>query len=263
MLSVALAVKNEESNLTACLASIADIADEIVVVDGGSTDKTVEIAKELGAKIIQTDNPPIFHINKQKALDACRGEWILQLDADEVVTLELRGEIVSVLGLRSSSTTHDPRSKINGYYIPRRNYFLGHWLRKGGQYPDHVIRLVKRGYAKFPCKSVHEQIEIDGKVGYLENPLLHYSYRTIFEYWKKANIYTTLSAQELKKKNIEISFLSCIQYSLIKPTQTFFSLFIRHKGFMDGVYGFLFALFSSLHYPIAYRKFIKLNRLRS
>jgi len=247
MLSVALAVNNEENNIRACLSSIADIAGEIVVVDGGSTDKTAEIAKEFGAKIIQTDNPPIFHINKQKALDACQGDWIIQLDADEVVTGELKKEIEVII------TNQEP---INGYYIPRRNYFLGHFMRKGGQYPDYVIRLVRRGKARFPCKSVHEQIEIEGKVGYLKNPLLHYSYRSIAEYWKKANTYITLSTLELKKKNIKISFLSCIQYSLIKPIQTFFSLFIRHKGFMDGVYGFLFALFSSLHYPIAWRKYV-------
>ena len=124
MLSVALAVNNEENNIRACLSSIADIAGEIVVVDGGSTDKTAEIAKEFGAKIIQTDNPPIFHINKQKALDACQGDWIIQLDADEVVTGELKKEIEVII------TNQEP---INGYYIPRRNYFLGHFMRKGGQ----------------------------------------------------------------------------------------------------------------------------------
>jgi len=247
ILSVALAVRNEEQNLKACLVSVKDFADEIVVVDGGSTDRTVEIARECNAKVIQTDNPPMFHINKQKALDACHGIWILQLDADEVVTKELKEEIIGTIS---------KEQKANGYYIPRKNYFLGHWVRKGGQYPDYVIRLVRRGKARFPCKSVHEQIEIDGKVGYLKNPLLHYSYRSIAEYWKKANTYITLSTLELKKKNIKISFLSCIQYSLIKPIQTFFSLFIRHKGFMDGVYGFLFALFSSLHYPIAWRKYV-------
>jgi len=294
ILSIALAVYNEENNIKPCLSSVVGFADEIIVVDGGSTDKTVEIAKGFGAKVILTDNPPIFHINKQKALDACHGMWILQLDADEVVTEELRKEIVATIGQKTMSRGQDIGHKTmsrgrkyvtgdnergtkiqdsrenslsyadchmsheySGYYIPRRNFFLGHFMRKGGQYPDYVIRLVKRGYAEFPCKSVHEQIKIDGEVGYLKNPLMHYSYRSKAEYWKKANTYITLSAKELKGKNIRISFSTSVEYLFVKPMKTFFSLFIRHKGFMDGYYGFLFALFSALHYPLSWRKYTK------
>jgi len=267
VLSVALAVMNEEQNLKACLLSVGDLADEIVVVDGGSTDKTVDVARERHAKVIITDNPPIFHINKQKALDACRGEWILQLDADEIITEELKNEIVSVLGLRSSSMIHELRTKnqepINGYYIPRRNYFLGKWLRKGGQYPDYVIRLVRKGYASFPCKSVHEQIYIDGKLGYLTNPLFHYSYRTVEEYWKKADTYTTLTAQELIERKIKPGFSIKLLYSIFKPLKTFILLYFRHKGCMDGINGFKFALFSSLHHPIAYKKFQTVYTLKN
>ena len=246
-LSVALAVLNEGDNLRACLDSVRKAANEIIIVDGGSSDNTILIAEESYAHVIRTNNPLMFHINKQKALDACTGDWILQLDADEVVTDELAREI--------RTTIQD--TAYNGFYIPRKNYFWGKFMTKGGQYPDYVIRLVKRGFTSFPCKSVHEQVSVDGNVGYLINPLLHYSYRTKEDYWRKADAYTTLTALELKQNKIPKNFISNIQYFFIKPIRTFFSLFVRHKGFLDGWRGFVFALWSALHYPIAYKKYEK------
>ncbi len=254
IISVALAVRNEEANLDACLASIRDIADEIVVVDGGSGDKTKDIARRYGARIIRTTNPPIFHINKQKALDACRGTWILQLDADEVIPEALKNEIRGIV--RTDGNPSD--EGINGYYIPRKNYFWGHFMKKGGQYPDYVLRLVRAGYAEFPCKSVHEQIRVKGTVGYLKEPMLHYSYRTLADYWKKADAYTTLTAMELKDKRTGVSTGMWLRFTVLEFVRTFFLLFVRHKGFMDGLHGFVFAVFSALHYPIAYRKYTKM-----
>ena len=218
------------------------------MVDGGSTDRTVVIASRFKANVIETDNPAIFHINKQKALDACHGAWILQLDADEIVSEELCKEIANVTSSNKS---------LAGYYIPRKNYFLGHWLRKGGQYPDYVVRLFQRGKGRFPCKSVHEQIQIDGSVGYLKCSLLHYSYRTLTEYWKKADAYTSLTADEFMRAGLPKSIVSYIRYEIVKPMGTFLNLFIRHKGFLDGIYGLLFAVFSAVHYPIAYQKYLR------
>jgi glycosyltransferase involved in cell wall biosynthesis len=242
-------VFNEEKNLDACLSSVQSIADEIIVVDGGSTDKTVEIAKKFTVNIIKTSNPPIFHINKQKALDACTKDWILQLDADEIIPEALKKEIIDVI--------HGTQTE-NGYYIPRKNYFWGHWMRKGGQYPDYVIRLVRHGTAKFPSQTVHEQIAVEGGVGYLTHPMVHMSYRTREDYWRKADAYTTLTAMEMKKNGVEKNMSTWSNYTLTKPVITFCSLFFRHKGFMDGWYGFIFAYWSSLHYPIAYKKFLTL-----
>lgn len=251
-LSVAIATYNEEKKLGACFASVSSWVDEIVVVDGGSTDKTLAIAKEYNARIIQTDNPPIFHINKQKALDSSRSEWILQLDADEVVTEELRNEIIGIIDNKQKTIN-------NGYYLPRKNFFCGHWLKKGGQYPDYVVRLIRRGHARFPSQSVHEQIAVDGSVGYLQNPLLHYSYNSISKYWRKANAYITLQAQELKAQNLPITPITWFIYNTVKPVITFFLIFFRHKGFVDGYWGFLFALFSALHHPLAYMRYVKNN----
>jgi glycosyltransferase involved in cell wall biosynthesis len=253
-LSVALAVYNEEKNLDACLASVSPMASEIVIVDGGSADKTIEIAQKYHAKVIRTDNPPIFHINKQKALDACKSPWILQLDADEIVPEALRNEIADRIEQRQTVNGE----RFNGYYIPRRNYFLGHFMRKGGQYPDYVIRLVRKGKAKFPCISVHEQIEIDGNVGYLKSPIDHISYRTTGDYWRKAESYTSLTATEMKKSGTPKTIQTWFRYTVSKPVQTFTSLFFRHKGFIDGWYGLVFAWWSALHFPIAYKKFLKL-----
>lgn len=251
-LSVAIAVYNEERNLRACLSAITDIADEIVVVDGGSKDATVAIASEFTSHIIHTDNPKIFHINKQKALDACTGNWILQLDADEIITEELKKEIVL--------TTADEQSAIHGYFIARSNYFWGHFMKKGGQFPDAVIRLVKRGTARFPCKSVHEQIEVIGKVETLLCPMKHYSYLTRSDYWKKADTYTTLTAAELAKTygttpGVRIRLLAL--YGVVKPVFTFLTIYIRHKGFVDGLTGFEFSLYSALHFPWACVKYLR------
>lgn len=255
-ISVALAVYNEEKNLAACLSSVTSFADEIVVVDGGSTDKTVDIAKKFKAKIIKTTNPPIFHINKQKALDACTKDWILQLDADEVIPEALKKEIISVINSQPVTRNTKP---VNGYYIPRKNYFWGHWMRKGGQYPDFVIRLVRRGHAHFPSVTVHEQIAVDGQVHYLRQPMEHYSYRTKEDYWRKTNNYIALTALEMKAKHTPKNIFSYIYFCFWKPTYTFFMLFIRHKGFMDGWPGFLFAYWSGIYYALAYKKFVRIN----
>lgn len=238
-LTVALAVFNEAANISRCLDSVRGLASEIVVIDGGSTDGTVALAKKYTQHVVSTDNPPIFHINKQKALDKAKGDWILQLDADEVVDENLLREIMEII---SSKDARD------GYYIPRRNYFLGNWLRKGGQYPDYVIRLFRNGKGKFPCKSVHEQIEISGLVGHLKNPLDHYSYTSIPQYWKKSESYIRLTADEMR----DTRRASFGMYVFLKPFTTFFALFARHKGFLDGWRGFLFALFSALHFPKAF-----------
>lgn len=247
-LSVVLAVFNEEKNLGACLGSVKHIADEIVVVDGTSTDKTVEIAKKYGAKVVVADNPPIFHINKQKAVDLATGTWILQMDADEVVDPKLAQEIENV--------TQDKEAK-NGYYLARKNYFINQWMKKGGMYPDYVIRIFKRGKGRFPSKSVHEQIEIEGEIGYLKNPLIHRPYPTFNEYLRKADTYTSLTRDELIRKKIPINIFTLAKYLFYYPVRTFFSLYVRHHGVMDGWWGFIWALFSGLHFPWAYVKYLQ------
>lgn len=248
-LSVVLATYNEEKNIGPCLESVSKLADEIVVVDGSSTDQTREIAKSFGAKVIKTSNPLIFHINKNKAIDAAIGDWILQLDADEHVSPELAEEIKKVI----------KNPEYNGYWIPRRNYFLGKFLKKGGQYPDYTLRFYRRGKGRLPAKDVHEQAVVEGRIGYLKGNLLHYRDTDFKKYLAGLDRYTTIIAHQLQAEKVGKNLLSLGNYFLLKPVWWFLKAYIRHKGFVDGWQGFVFALFSSLRFPISYLKYLKLK----
>lgn len=253
-ISVAIATYNEEANISKCLKSVCDWVDEIIVVDGSSADKTVDFAKKFNAKIIITDNPSIFHLNKQKALDACNAPWILQLDADEIVTGALKDEILYAINLQPADNIS---KQINGYWIPRKNYFLGRFLTKGGQYPDYSLRLYKKGKGRLPCKSVHEQAEVEGKVEYLKNPLLHYPYPDFAHYLEHFGRYTDIFADELGKQKLKINLWQSLNYLFVKPVWWFLKTYLRHKGFMDGYAGFVFSFFSALRFPVAYIKYGK------
>lgn len=244
--SVVLATYNEVANIADCLKSAKDLADEIIVVDGSSTDQTRQIAKKLGAKAFKVTNKPIFHFNKQLAVDKANGRWILQLDADERLTPELIAEIKTII------KTRHPR--YAGYYLPRKNWFLTRFLTKGGQYPDYVVRLFLRGKGHFPCESVHEQIVINGPVGYLKHPLIHLADRSFSHYMLRFNRYTGLDADKLFKQKIKAGFWLGINYMLIKPLVWFLMTYFRHKGFVDGWPGFIFSLMSALRFPVTYLK---------
>lgn len=240
-LSLCIAVFNEEKNLHYPLDSAIDLVDEVVIVDGGSTDKTIEKAKSYGKKVrvITSDNPVMFHKNKQKAIEAAKGDWILQLDADEELSSDLKQEIQSVLS-----------SNLSAFWFPRKNWFLTRFLEKGGVYPDYTIRLYKNGAARFPCKDVHENVEIKGEIGYLKNPLLHYADPDFSRYLKRWDRYTTAEVERLPK-GVKLGFFS---YFIWKPKITFLLMFFRHKGFQDGFPGFVFALFSSIRFWAIYTK---------
>ena len=246
-LSVALAVYNEESNIADCLESVKGIASEIIVVDGESSDRTAQIAKHLGATVISTPNLSNFHINKQKAIEACTGDWILQLDADERVSSMLATEIKTVINNENSS---------DAYYLKRRNYFLGRWMNKGGMYPDPVIRLFRKGKAHLPQKTVHELMDVDGSLGWLSHDLLHIADPNFSRYLLRSNRYTSLQANEwLSNKRIGTGFGSIFLYMIIKPLVRFLSLYLRHKGYQDGFPGFVFAWYSGLHLASSYVKY--------
>src|SRR3989339_1147143 len=278
-LSVVLATRNEEENIGRCLESVKTIADEIIIVDEYSKDKTKKIAESFGAKVYLEPHHDIFHITKQIALEKASNEWILQMDADEALTPELSKEIKDVitnklkqnkpseLFLRHQMLIEErdgkigrDRGEIVGYFIPRRNMFLGKPLIHAGVYPDGVIRLVKNRFARFPQKSVHEQIELDGKVGWLNGDLLHYDSPTLKRYLSRLNRYTDLHAEELKVKKLPNNILSFVKYVFLIPTSKFLTLYFRHLGFLDGVNGFLWSFFSALHFPIAYFKYVTDNK---
>jgi len=281
-LSVVLATRNEEENIARCLESIKEIAGEIIIFDEYSTDKTREIAEKFGAKVFLEPHHDIFHITKQKALQQAQGEWILQLDADEVVTKELAKEIMVIVSsdggqngllggddkkhklfIRHQHLIEQRDGKIGSdseevvaYFIPRRNMFLGKPLIHAGVYPDPAIRLIKRGKAWLPAKSVHEIMKIDGKIAWLYNDMEHYDSPTLKRYLSRLNRYTDLKAQELKSSKTPKNIFSFLRFTILHPTYYFLLLFIRHKGFLDGVNGFLWSFFSAIHFPIAYFKYV-------
>lgn len=280
-LSVVLATRNEEKNIARCLESVVGVAEEVVVVDEGSTDATRRIAKEMGARVIKVRHEPIFHKTKQKALERARGEWVLQLDADERVTRELAEEIGAVIRMsdkeigereipnkkwklferhRRALEERDGKigqetGEVAAFFIPRLNYFLGKPLIHAGAYPDGVIRLVKKGKARFPARSVQEQIEVNGEVAWLVHEIEHHDSPTLGRYLERLNRYTDLKAQEMAEKKIPKNIVYLLYYTMWKWPVVFAKLFVRHKGMLDGVRGFLWSSFSALHYPIAYFKY--------
>lgn len=281
-LSAAIATYNEEGNIAQCLESVKDLVDEIIIVDGSSTDKTVEIAKTFGAKVIVTDNPPIFHVNKQKAFDIASGEWILYLDADERVSKKLNKEIKELIDMDQPSienyqsqlkkknlfSRHYKLLEIRdgkigtdsgeyvAFFVPRLNFFLGKFLRYGGVYPDGVIRLFKKGKAYLPCKDVHEQMVVLGKVGWLENDLIHYDSKTFKRYLQRNSKYIDLIADQLRKDKLKINFSNSLSYILILPISWFVRTSIFNKGILDGYQGLIFSFFSALRFPRAYLRYM-------
>lgn len=279
-LSAAIATFNEEENIRECLDSVKDIVDEIVIVDGGSTDKTVEIAKSFNAKVIETNNPPLFHINKQKSFDASRGEWILYLDADERVSNKLAKEILQIIKMSDHEIAQYQHSLKNlslfkrhqklleqrdgeigyqgseyvAFFVPRLNFFLGKFLKYGGVYPDGVIRLFKKGKAHLPAKDVHEQMVVEGRVGWLQNDLIHYDSKTFSRYLKRNSRYIDLIVADLKKNNQKPGFFD---YVIFKPANWFLMTSLRNKGILDGFQGLVFSFFSALRFPRAYWRFYK------
>lgn len=294
-LSVVLATRNEEDNIGPCLESVQSIADEIIVVDESSTDKTREIAKRLGAKVYKVKHEPVFHKTKQKAIDKAMGDWIFQLDADERVTKNLALEIEKVVKssnkellsrvlchpgrVRGVEGSREERKKhrlfirhqrlieqregslgketgeVVAFFVPRVNYFLGKSLVHAGVSPDGVIRLIKKGKARLPGESVHELMEVDGEVAWLFNDLQHHDSPTLRRYIARMNRYTDLKSQELQTEKTPSNYLYLLHYSFTKPCTVFLNLYFRHKGFLDGMRGFVWSLFSAMHFPLAYFKY--------
>lgn len=242
-LSVTLAIYNEEKNLGRCLAAVKNLAEEIIIViDEKTTDNTVKIARQFTNKVFFQEHDDNFHRLKKTANDHATGEWILQLDADEVVTPALSLEIKKII---------NSNPKENGFWIPRKNYFLGKFLTKGGAYPDYTLRLYRKNFGNLPAKGVHEQAVVTGPTGYLKNDLLHYNNPTFGTYIeKRLNRYTDLMAKEIKGG----FFRNVFWDPLFDRQQGFIFIYFRHLGFLDGFPGFVWALFSALHFPIAYFK---------
>jgi glycosyltransferase involved in cell wall biosynthesis len=225
-LSVTIVAQDEEADIGECVASVA-WADEVIVVDGGSRDRTVEIAERAGARVIRQPWTG-YAAQKNFALDRATHDWVLSVDADERVTTELRAEVMAAL---------DRGPEYDGYQVPRRSYFLGQWMRHGGWYPDYNLRLFRRGKGRFREREVHERVDVDGRVGALHAPIDHYTYRTLSEYVQRMDRYSTLAAHELRRAGVSVGPVDL----LVRPAATFVRMYVVQRGFLDGFRGLLLA----------------------
>jgi glycosyltransferase involved in cell wall biosynthesis len=235
---------NEASNLRRTLKSVS-WAQEIIVVDSGSTDETVAIARAAGTRVFEEPWKG-FAAQKNSAIGHATGDWVLSLDADEEVSPELAREIQALLGSTPSFTA---------FRIPRLNHFIGRPLRHGGYWPDPKLRLFKRGSARFVERAVHETMQSDGPMGELRNPILHHCYPTIEEYVEHVNRYSTLSARMLVDAGrAPQSVPALLWHSVANPAATFLYNYIFRLGFLDGPEGLLQHLNHSMYIHWKYAK---------
>ncbi|GBD93108.1 putative glycosyl transferase [bacterium BMS3Abin05] len=237
-LSVLILAKNESANIEACLRSVG-WADEIAVIDTGSTDDTVAKARHFTDNVFVTQWRG-FAGTKNWGLRRLTGDWVLWLDADERVTPDLAEEIQKVL--------RTPR--FDGYQIPRKANFLGHWILHGGWYPGYVLRLIKRELAEFTDTRVHEGLKPPRNVGRLKQPLLHFTDPTLAHYFDKFNRYTSLAAQDLKDRGRRFHWYDL----LFRPPHLFVKMYLLKAGFLDGFAGFLLAVLSGFYVFAKYAK---------
>jgi glycosyltransferase involved in cell wall biosynthesis len=239
-LSVIVITKDEERNIRDCLDSVK-WASELIVVDAGSTDKTVEIAKSFTKKVFERPWEG-YGEAKNFALLQCTQQWVLWLDADERVSPRLRADIVA------SVKKNDPT--VMAYSMPRMAFFLGRWIKHCGWYPGRIVRLFRPANAKFTTSKVHEELVVKGKVLDLAGDLYHFTDPDLKHYFTKFNKYTTLAAEEAVRKGKKASLLDL----LIRPVWSFKKMYFFKRGFLDGLHGFILCVVSAFYVFVKYAK---------
>lgn len=265
MLSVCLITQDEEANLPRTLDSVAalvrDLGGEIVVVDSGSTDRTLEIAKQYGARIF-SEPWKGFAAQKNSAMEKATKEWILSLDADEPLEEECAAEIGNVLGAgEDARATAGQRPALPvGYWIPRKNHFLGRWIRHGGFYPDRKLRLIRRGAGKWVEHGAHPTIDVSGPTGTLRGAMLHYAYPTLRSYLEHMNSYSSQQARFMVEAGRRgFDFVNIV----LNPAATFLYNYFLRLGFLDGREGFLLHAYHSAYVSWKYAKVWEMTRKRT
>jgi len=225
LLSVTIVAQNEERTISSVLAAVADIADEIILLDSGSTDRTVEIAESFGVRSYHQEWLG-YAEQKNKAIDLASGEWILSLDADEVLTPALVAEIRDLL-------QRGVPDEISGFKIPRVLYIADKPVRGGGFYPDAQLRLIRKSKGRFQPRIIHESIKVEGKVGQLQNDMLHYAYRDVDQFAQTMDHYARLSAQHYFE-NENTAWRRSRLNEMLNPAWTFFYRQFVRGGIFHG-----------------------------
>lgn len=241
-LSVIIITKNEAHNIRACLESAA-WADEIIVVDAGSTDDTVAFAHEFTPHVYSRLDWPGFGAQKNRALDYASMDWVLSLDADERITPELRSQLVEAM--------RDAREE--GFYLPRLSQFCGQFIKHSGWYPDYVLRLFKRDKGRFSDNLVHESVTLQGRAGKLSSPLLHYSYMDMADVNRKIEQYATAAAKQMLKNGRTATRMD----APLRAGWAFFRTFCLRLGFLDGLAGFNIARMNARTTYLKYKKLMR------
>lgn len=238
-LSAIVITLNVEQQIETCLSSLSFV-NEIIVVDSGSTDRTVEIAKQFTDYVFITEWKGYAEA-KQFAMEKATGDWVLWVDADEQVPEPLAKEIQKRI---------QNEKLVHGFRVARKAFFLGRWMKHGGWFPGYVVRLFRLEYGRFNTSRVHESLIIDGPIGTLKEPMLHYTDDSLIHYYHKFNKYTTLAAEDLYERGKRAGITDL----LFRPMHMFFKMYVFRLGLMDGIEGFLLAVFSSSYVFVKYAK---------
>lgn len=242
--SGAIIARDEAANIERCLASLQWTDAQLVVLDDRTTDETAAIASQCGATVI-TETFIDFARQRNRALVASDTEWVLFVDADEVVTPDLGAEVREVI----------TRGSDVGYWVPRKNILFGHWVRHAGWSPDYQLRLLRRDAAHYrEERTVHELVDLRGGEGYLTNPFIHYNYSTIGQFLTKQNVYSAMEADDLFRRGVRAK----PQNLVLQPWREFWRRYVHLQGYRDGRLGFVL---SSLLAYYELKKYIRLARL--
>jgi glycosyltransferase involved in cell wall biosynthesis len=231
---------NEEEQIERCLKSLS-FADEIIVVDNSSLDRTAEIAKKYTKKVfVQKNDPNLIDLQKNFGFEKASSEWILSIDADEEVPKELAEEIRAVIKKKDGA---------DGYWIPRKNIIFGKFIEHTGWYPDPQLRLFRKGKGKFVQAHVHEPIKLDGESAYLNEHLIHHHYKSIAEFMDRTvNVYAPNEAQNYLDKGYQLSYFDAIRF----PLNEFVSRFFARKGYLDGFHGLMLSFLMAFYHFIIF-----------
>lgn len=238
--SAIIITKNAGTMIRRCVESVA-WADEIIVVDSGSTDDTAEICRAMGVNFSVTADFPGFGPQKNRALDLATGDWVVSIDADEWITPELRDEMRAAMANPTAAA----------YAVPRRSSFCGRYMKHSGWWPDHVIRLIRRDAARFSDDRAHERLLVDGVTRKLKQPLMHEAISTMDQMLGKMNLYSTASARMLHERGRKASLATAILHG----TWAFFRTYVFRLGFLDGREGFILAVANA---EGSYYRYVKL-----
>jgi len=241
-LTVVIATKNEAINIGAAVAS-ARFASQVLVLDSGSTDGTIEIARAAGAKVIETDWPG-YGPQQNRGIDQAQSDWVFSLDADERITEPLAAEILAVIG----------RGEHDGYDVPRRSLFVSRFMRHSGWWPDRTRRLVRSSKGRFTEHLIHANLRIEGSLGHLQQPMIHYSYRDLDSVLEKMNRYSAGSALDLFQRGHRATLPSAILHGI----WSFLRTYVIKLGILDGGEGFMVSVVNA---ETSYYKHLKLREL--